>query len=168
MLWVDSYFLNKNPANGGRQMKKETKVKVIHHLNIIVLILMLTIAIIGVQGCKNTGLDKQDLKTEYQAVLLTNGIYYFGKVEHIGSRFIELRDVYFIRTTQNPETKQLENKLLSKARELHKPDRMYISLQQVLTIEPVSADSKIVQLIKGSKTEPAAPAQVPAPAPASK
>lgn len=143
-------------------MKSGTKARGIHHLNIMALVLILAIATMGLQGCKNTGLDKQDLKTEYQTVLLTNGVYYFGKIENIGSKFIELKDVYFIKTIQNPETKQFENKLLSKAKELHKPDRIYINLQQVLTIEPVSADSRIVQLIKGAKTEPAAPAPAPA------
>jgi hypothetical protein len=139
-------------------MKKETKVKVIRHSSIIALALLLAITIIGLQGCKKTGLDKQDFKTEYQTILLTNGIYYFGKVENMGSRFIELKDVYFIKTVQNPDTKQLENKLLAKSKELHKPDRMYISLQQVLTIEPVSSDSKIVQLIHGAaKPEPSSP-----------
>ncbi|MGD0275409.1 MAG: hypothetical protein ABSB79_05055 [Syntrophales bacterium] len=139
-------------------MKKGTKVKVINHLNIIALVLILAFTIIVLQGCNKTGLDKQDLKTEYQAIQMINGMYYFGKVENIGSKFIELKDIYLIRTIQNPDTKQSEGKLIAKSRELHKPDRMYISLQQVLTIEPVSPDSKIMQLIKGAKTEPAAPA----------
>ena len=53
-----------------------------------------------INGCGKNDLTKGDLKTEYQGVLLTSGQGYFGKIENIGSRFIEMTDVYYIQSQQ--------------------------------------------------------------------
>ena len=50
-------------------------------------------------------------ETSYQAVLLTNGNVYFGRLEDYGTRFPVLKDVFYVQTTTNPETKQAMNVL---------------------------------------------------------
>jgi len=86
--------------------------------------------------------------TPYQAVLLTNGSVYFGKLEGYGTPRPLLTDVYYIVTENNAETKQ-SNKVLVKLGklELYEPDRMYLNPSQILGVEPVGPNSKVAQLI---------------------
>ena len=86
--------------------------------------------------------------TSYQAVLLTNGSAYFGKLEGYGTPNPVLSEVYYIVTQTNPETKQSNNVLVKRGKELHEPDRMYLNPNQILCVEPVGPNSKVAQLIK--------------------
>ena len=86
--------------------------------------------------------------TPYQAVLLTNGSVYFGKLQGYGGPTPELTQVYYVVSQSNPETKQVTNSLIRRGQELHKPDRMYINPRQILFVEPVGTDSRVAQLIK--------------------
>jgi len=85
--------------------------------------------------------------TPYQAVLLTNGSAYFGKLEGYGTPRPVLTEVYYIVTQTNPETKQSNNILVKRGKELHEPDRMYLNPNQILAVEPVGEKSKVAQLI---------------------
>lgn len=85
--------------------------------------------------------------TPYQAVMLMNGSAYFGKLEGYGTPRPVLTDVYYIVTQTNPETKQSTNVLVKRGKELHEPDRMYLSPNQILCVEPVGEKSKVAQLI---------------------
>lgn len=85
--------------------------------------------------------------TPYQAVLLTNGSAYFGKLEGYGTPRPVLTEVYYIVTQTNPENKQSSNVLVKRGKELHEPDRMYLNPNQILCVEPVGAGSKVAQLI---------------------
>jgi hypothetical protein len=86
-------------------------------------------------------------ETPYQAVLLSNGSVYFGRLEGYGAHDPVLTDVYYIVSQQNPETKQVQNSLVKRGKELHEPDRMYLNPNQILFVEPVGPNSKVAQLI---------------------
>ena|SRR5882762_3241143 len=88
-----------------------------------------------------------EFTTPYQAVLLTNGSVYFGHLQGYGSPQPILTDVFYIVSQTNPETKQVNNVLVKRGKELHEPDRMYLNPNQVLFVEPVGANSKVAQLI---------------------
>lgn len=90
--------------------------------------------------------------TPYQAVLLTNGSVYFGKLESYGTKFPVLRDVYYVQSGTNQETKQVTNILVKRGKELHSPDRMYLNPSQIILVEPVGTGSKVAQLIEEEKT----------------
>ena len=85
--------------------------------------------------------------TPYQAVLLTNGAVYFGHLQNYGSPEPVLTDVFYVVSQTNPETKQTNNVLVKRGKELHEPDRMYLNPNQILFVEPVGASSKVAQLI---------------------
>ena len=104
-----------------------------------------------------------ELSTPFHAVALTNGQVYFGKVEGLGTEYTVLRDVYYIQSRQNPETKQVANVLVKRGGEWHGPDRMILNKQHVLLIEPVKADSQVARLIAEQAKQAAQPAQPPAP-----
>ena len=85
--------------------------------------------------------------TPYQAVLLTNGTAYFGKLEGYGTQRPVLKEVYYIVSQQNPETKQTNNVLVRRGKELHEPGDMYLNPNQILCVEQVGPNSKVAQLI---------------------
>jgi hypothetical protein len=85
--------------------------------------------------------------TPYQAVLLSNGAVYYGKLQGYGSANPVLSDVFYIVSQTNPETKQTSNVLVKRGKELHAPDRMYLNALQVVFVEPVGIGSKVSQLI---------------------
>jgi len=88
---------------------------------------------------------------KFYAVLLTNGSVYFGHLDGLGSDFPVLRDVYYVQSTTNPETKAVNNVLIKRGREWHSPDRMIVSQKAIVFVEPVGADSKVAQLIAESQ-----------------
>jgi hypothetical protein len=96
---------------------------------------------------RHTWTSSVKFTTPYQAVLLTNGSAYFGRLEGYGSPHPVLTEVYYIVTQTNPETKQSNNVLVKRGKELHEPDRMYLNPTQILCVEPVGPNSKVAQLI---------------------
>jgi len=101
----------------------------------------------------NTGSDVK-FDTSYQAVLLTNGSVYFGKLEGYGTKNPVLRDVYYVQSGTDPETKQVKNVLVHRGKELHAPDRMYLNPTHIILVEPVGANSKVAELIAQDKAKP--------------
>ncbi len=85
--------------------------------------------------------------TPYQAVLLANNSVYFGKLAGWGTPNPVLTDVFYIISKTNPDTKQVQNALVKRGKELHGPDKMYLNANQIIFVEPVGADSKVAQLI---------------------
>ena len=104
------------------------------------------------------------LSTPYQAIVLTNGQVYFGKLEKLGAQFPTLHDVYYIQSQQNPETRQISSSLVKRGRELHGPDHMIINAQHILFIEPVRPDSQLGKLMEEARKQ-AAPLSPVVPAP---
>ena len=92
--------------------------------------------------------------TPYQAVLLSNGSVYFGKLDGYGGPHPVLNEVFYIVSQTNPETKQVSNMLVKRGKELHQPDRMYLSPNQILFVEPVGINSKVAELIQQSRISP--------------
>jgi hypothetical protein len=85
--------------------------------------------------------------TPYQAVLLTNGSVYFGHLQGYGGPQPTLSEVYYIVSQTNPESKQTNNVLVKRGKELHEPDRMYLNPSHIMFVEPVGTNSKVAQLI---------------------
>ena len=88
-----------------------------------------------------------DFPTPYQAVLLSNGAVYYGKLQGYGTARPLMNDVFYIVSQTNTETKQASNVLVKRGKELHGPDRMYLNPNQIVFVEPVGTSSKVAQLI---------------------
>jgi hypothetical protein len=97
------------------------------------------------------GREHANFKTPYQAVLLSNGAVYYGKLSGYGTHAPELTDVYYIISKTDPDTKQVSNVLVKRGKEPHGPDRMYLNASQIVFVEPVGPDSKVAQLISQAK-----------------
>jgi small nuclear ribonucleoprotein (snRNP)-like protein len=85
--------------------------------------------------------------TPYQAVLLSNGAVYYGQLEGYGTANPVLNHVFYILGRTDPNTKAVSNVLVKRGKELHQPDRMYLSPSSIVFVETVGKDSKVAQLI---------------------
>ena len=108
--------------------------------------LLVTVAA-GFHIFHSIGTSSIQFSTPYQAILLTNGSVYFGHLQGYGGRNPVLTDVYYVVSQTNPETKQVNNMLVKRGKELHEPDRMYLNPNQITFVEPVGTSSKVAQLI---------------------
>lgn len=95
---------------------------------------------------------------EYQAIFLTNGQVYFGKVVKASSSEVVMKDIYYLITrpqlqTQTPEAtpgaqQQPQYTLIKLGQELHGPlDEMRINREHILFIEGLREDGRVVQAI---------------------
>lgn len=97
---------------------------------------------------------------QYQAVFLTNGQVYFGKVSRVDSSYVKVTDIYYLQVQQTVQPKDntaanAANQQVSLAKlggELHGPeDVMYVSRQQVLFWENLKTDGKVAKAISDYK-----------------
>jgi hypothetical protein len=96
---------------------------------------------------------KLEMTTPYQAVLLTNGSAYFGKLEGLGTPFPILREVFYVQSVQDPESKKVSNTLVKRGKEWHSPDRMILNANMIVLVEPVNPSSRVAQLIAEAKNQ---------------
>ena len=91
----------------------------------------------------------------YQAVFLSNGQAYFGKMTSIGLSYVRLDDVYYL--VANPQSNDAseadrarKSQLVKLGSEVHGPESsMVISKQHILFWENLRQDSQIVKAIRG-------------------
>jgi len=135
---------------------------------IIIVVVVIIVAVVGGalywKSCK-----KAEAKTEgYQAVFLSNGQVYFGKISNLYSDYVGLSDIYYLQLTNQLQTQQppatgdqaaqqqQKLSLIKLGNELHGPkDTMYINQKHVLFIENLKDDSKVVQAINQYKDQQA-------------
>ena len=126
---------------------------------IIVVVIALVLAGVWFAWSKMAGGVTGVKTNQYQAVFLTNGQVYFGKVADVNDDYVKLSDIYYLQVQQNVQPDNSENKdsqsqvsLAKLGSELHGPeDTMYISRQQVLFWENLKNDGKVVQAIDSYK-----------------
>ena len=100
----------------------------------------------------------------FQAVFLTNGQVYFGKLTDSGQRYATMANIYYLQVTpvlqtgtegqpgageQTQQQQQQQLSLVKLGNELHGPtDEMHINRDQILFIEDLKEDGRVVQAIK--------------------
>ncbi len=103
-------------------------------------------------------------KGEWQAVFLSNGQVYFGKVAKITEDYVFLKNIYYLQVVTQPlqrsqegeeattdQTAQTEQRLtlMKLGNEIHGPkDEMMINRDHVIIIEDLKSDGRVVQAIK--------------------
>ncbi len=131
--------------------------KVKTSLFIIVSVVILALLVFGIywQFFKN-----KPVTDKYQAVFLTSGQVYFGKVAHQNRQFVTVTDIYYLRVSQPLQPPEGEENaanqpnlaLIKLGNELHGPvDKMEINRDHILFIEDMKADSKVVEAISDYK-----------------
>ncbi len=115
-------------------------------------IVLLALCLAALSACG----QKPSFSTEYQAVFMDNGQVFFAKIENAGADYPLLKDVYYIGRQTSADGKQVRNILIKRGNEWHAPEYMYVNRQHIVVLEPVAANSRVAQLIKEAKTQPAA------------
>ncbi|MCU1329497.1 MAG: hypothetical protein JWN34_4867 [Bryobacterales bacterium] len=87
------------------------------------------------------------MTTPYQAVLLSNGSAYFGRLEGLGSAYPVLKEVYYVQSRPGQDGKPAVNTLVKRGKEWHGPDRMILTASAIVFVEPVNPGSRVSQLI---------------------
>jgi hypothetical protein len=116
--------------------------------NTLALIALLAAMVFGLAACNEGGAaTAPKLPASYYAVLLSNGQVYFGHLEGLGTAFPILREVYYVQSGVDKDTKEQKNILLKRGGEWHAPDQMILNANQIVLIEPVGANSRVSELI---------------------
>ena len=121
----------------------------------IILILALLVVLVGA-AYAFTAMRKPvivEMTTPYQAVLLSNGSAYFGKLEGLGTPNPVLKEVFYVQSAQDPQTKQVSNILVKRGKVWHSPDRMILNASMIVLVEPVNPGSRVAQLIAQAKNQ---------------
>lgn len=99
-----------------------------------------------------TGIDD----SKYQAVFLTNGQIYFGKLHTFNDEYLMLTDGYYpqAKSDQSAENKDKDAskdsgiQLIPMSKEVYGPEnQIYVSKKQILHYENLRSDSQVARLI---------------------
>jgi len=146
---------------------------------LVVILIIIIIVIVGYfafmtmgKGAGMAGGDKiAPVDNSWQAVFLTNGQVYFGKVKSVGEKTLGLSDIYYLQVvtrplqtsqvgTNQPAQTQQELTLIKLGNEIHGPqDAMVINSDQILLTEKLKNDSKVVEAINNYLKDQAAGAK---------
>lgn len=128
----------------------------------IAILFGLTALLIALALFLGVGADKRQagvLKDKYQAVFLNNGQVYFGKINAIGNKNIDLQNIYYLQTSggetgQASATTAANVSLVKLGCELHAPyDQMIINSDQVIFWENLQDSSQVVKAITEYKKQ---------------
>ncbi len=92
------------------------------------------------------------LTTPYQAVTLTNGDTYYGRIDHLGTDHPVLRDAFSVRHEVDAATQKSRYVITRRKDEANGADHMIFTENAIRYIEPVRPDSIVGRLI--SETNP--------------
>lgn len=98
---------------------------------------------------------------QYQAVFLTNGQVYFGKLSGLGGDYVTLKDVYVVQSqdnvTQTNPSPEPESRLtlsrLDQNKLIHPEQEMTIAKTSLLFWENMQDDAEVVKKIDELKKE---------------
>lgn len=133
------------------KMQKGKNAPLVMGLSAVLIIVLLILVGLGVW--KWMMADSAVAKNQYQALFLTNGQVYFGKLSHVNDKYVELSDIYYLQVQQAVQPaendKDPQVSLAKLGSELHGPeDKMSVNREQVLFWENLKDDSKVVEAIK--------------------
>ena len=101
-------------------------------------IALLLVAVALYAGLSSPGAESKQINTkQYQAVFLTNGQVYFGKITDLNNKYLVLKNVFYIENNSSGSatTTQNSNYTLRKlgTTELHMPEEMMVVNRETVT-----------------------------------
>ncbi len=137
---------------GNKRKMSRLKLMVLSIVGFIVVAAVVVGGLYWMRTASGTGIDN----SKYQAVFLTSGQVYFGKLNTSDASYSKLTDVFYIQAkannaTQNPQDGEASTdlQLIKLGAEVHGPeDEMIISKDQVLFYENLKTDGKVATSIK--------------------
>lgn len=132
---------------GGRRITKGVVIAV----SVAVIALVLLVEGFAAHAFTN----KTPKHGKYQAVFLTNGQVYFGKLSGIGGKSVTLKDVYLVQSQNgnnaSPSPSSLVLARIDQNTLIHPYQEMTIDAKQVLFWEDMQDDAEVVKKINDDK-----------------
>lgn len=144
-----------NGANGSRKL-------VAMVVSAVVALVLVVGAFLLWQSMSKSATGDAAVETDkYQAVFMSNGQVYFGRLSNLGGSYAQLTDIYYLQVQQAVQpaaekkpTEQPKVSLTKLGNELHGPtDKMHISRDQILFWENLKDDSTVVKAIRDYKNK---------------
>jgi hypothetical protein len=150
-----------SPTKATSSLKSKKSNKTISYvIGIVVLIVLFFGGYFALQALNKSNSMGGVKTSQYQAVFLTNGQAYFGKIKSINSNFIDLTSIYYLQAQQNGQpaetqpkatTSQANLSLIKLGGEIHGPEsEMFIARDQVLFWENLKNSGQVVKAIERS------------------
>ena len=126
-------------------------------IGLILGIVLLAAGIGGYWFLSRSQLSAQIDSAKYQAVFLSSGQVYFGKLTAVDSQYLKLSGVFYIQSQQDAASDEDQittqestgMQLIKLGEEVHGPeDTMVINRDQMLFFENLKSDGKVTQLIR--------------------
>ena len=126
-------------------------------IGLILGIVLLAAGIGGYWFLSRSQLSTQIDSAKYQAVFLSSGQVYFGKLTAVDSQYLKLSGVFYIQSQQDAASDEDQittqestgMQLIKLGEEVHGPeDTMVINRDQMLFFENLKSDGKVTQLIR--------------------
>jgi hypothetical protein len=141
-----------NRLQTNKNSSKKTVSLIILFALIIAVIVLVVLYLTGAFGPRPN-------KDTWQAVFLTNGQVYFGKLESVSRNYAVLTDIYYLqvsRSLQQPGGENSEEQpnlnLIKLGDELHGPeDAMYIERKNIMFWENLKSSSDVVRAIEEAR-----------------
>ena len=141
---------------GDSQRSEVAVVKKPQRLLVVVIILaVLACFVAGYLWLQRDSVGSVIDSDKYQAVFLTGGNAYYGKLEAINDGYFRLSEVFYIQSNAEGDTGDQGGsmQLIKSGNEPRGPeDAMIISRDQVLFFENLKADGKVSELIRNYKS----------------
>lgn len=144
------------PAGKKKSKKNNIRMVIVSAFAVVVFALLSFVGLSIYKSSTAANIDSQ----KYQAVFLTNGQVYFGKLKTFNGDYMKLTDIFYLQTkekasSENPQETSDQGtdvELIKLGSEIHGPDdEMIISKDQVLFFENLKKDSKVSNSILNYK-----------------
>ncbi len=90
--------------------------------------------------------------TGYYAVFMaSNNVVLYGRLEHLDSEYVTLRDVHYIRSNVDRDKREVSNQIVRRSHEWHNPPETVLHTRHIMIIEPVAENSRVIGLIRQMK-----------------
>ncbi len=140
-------------------------------ITILVLVIVLGgigwfLSVKGLLPGMNSSTSGSSKPSQWQALFLSNGQVYFGRLSDENSQYATLEEIYYLQLAQSPQPEgqntpaaqqsqqQTQISLVKLGNELHGPvDKMKINRDHILFIEDMKSDAKVVEAIERYKRE---------------
>ena len=153
------------PTRKDKNSKRKGSLSGFNNLSSIILLFLVGLLIIAIiafsvsfRGDQANNESKFVANDQMQAVFLTGGQVYFGKIRALNDKYVGLTDIYYLSVKQQVQPKdgeQVQNSnvdLVKLGCELHGPqDQMLINRDQVVFWENLKNDGKVALAVKEFK-----------------
>lgn len=129
-------------------------------MGLVMLLTLLVIAALLIKVILVPASGRTVKSKQFQAVFLTNGQVYFGKLSQLDSKYVKLTNIYYLTQKQDVQSSGTQSdqkanlQLTPLGNEIHGPENaMYINHDQVLFWENLKDDGQVVKAIKSSQSK---------------